>query len=527
MNTDHLVEQNAAVKSDVIKSGIEHSINVENFEASQINKSNVTSSPLTKTEIAIDRPLAIAVINVINEEGAKILSMNTDHLVEQNTAVKSDVIKSGIEHSIDVASGEYDKVHGTSISDTMVASKTIDETIKEVCYTEAKIFRLPTFREKTSEDISFAPVDVCRGKNHLYVVSRSWDHSSVGTVVGTVAVFDDDRFKGLLKIEDRKLFNAPHNIVYIPPNGCKHILATGGLVILDDDGFHVFLEDGQYITTMFKGLGRQFRGLAIHHSDDTENNFIEESISKAYLVTVDISDSNVAYLCLINLEKVLSWALKDVNDSKMAIQDLIRIKMEPTEQKFGGMDQKIKCRFIATTSDKCAQVKKMCDQTFAPYNTSEEIVYISGLMSKQVYSVNLKTKKCKVMKLAQRAPAVASIDLTFAEAPPKNYEATFVSESSFTTSPFTLGKPTGLQVDDKGNLLIADNQRNEVCVFDSSGLLIKRVIQGKVPSELSRRCNGNYENMELCEPIGIAFDRLKQDLFVCSNKSKAVIQYKL
>jgi hypothetical protein len=396
---------------------------------------------------------------------------------------------------------------------------------------------------KMSGDIAFAPVDVCRGKNHIYVAS----HTS--QLDNTVAVFNDDGFKGVLKIANRKLFNAPHNIVYIPPIDCKQesyeaghlleikmtndslspsdILATGGVIILDNDGFHVFFEDGRYVTTMFKGIGHKFRGLAIHHSAYAENNFIEESISKAYLVTVDISDQNVAYLCLINLEIALSWALKDVNDSKMAIEDLIRIKMEPTEQKSGGMDQKIKCRFIATTSDKCGQVKKMCDQTFAPNNTSEEIVYISGLMSKQVYSVNLKTKKCKVMKLAQRDPSVASIDLTFAEAPPKKYEATFVSEPSFTTSPFTLGKPTGLQVDDKGNILIADNQRNEVCVFDPSGLLIKRVIQGKVPSELSRRCNGNYENMELCEPIGIALDRLKQHLFVCSNKSKAVIQYKL
>jgi hypothetical protein len=314
----------------------------------------------------------------------------------------------------------------------MVASKTIDETMKEFCYSDAKIVK----EMKMSGDIAFAPVDVCRGKNHIYVAS----HTS--QLDNTVAVFNDDGFKGVLKIANRKLFNAPHNIVYIPPIDCKQesyeaghlleikmtndslspsdILATGGVIILDNDGFHVFFEDGRYVTTMFKGIGHKFRGLAIHHSAYAENNFIEESISKAYLVTVDISDQNVAYLCLINLEIALSWALKDVNDSKMAIKDLIRIKMEPTEQKSGGMDQKIKCRFIATTSDKCGQVKKMCDQTFAPYNTSEEIVYISGLMSKQVYSVNLKTKKCKVMKLAQRDPSVASIDLTFAEAPPKN-----------------------------------------------------------------------------------------------------------
>merc|ERR1719361_766232 len=106
LNTDHLVDQNAAVKSNVIKSGIEHSINVANIEASQINKSNVTSSPLTKPETAIDRPLAIVEKNCINEEGAKDLSMNTDHLVEQNAAVESDVLKSGIEHSINVENFE-------------------------------------------------------------------------------------------------------------------------------------------------------------------------------------------------------------------------------------------------------------------------------------------------------------------------------------------------------------------------------------------------------------------------------------
>merc|ERR1711981_484486 len=79
--TGKIVKENDMENSDAIQA---------NFEASELNKSNVTSSPLTKPEIAIDRPLAIAEKNCINEEGAKNLSMNTDHLVEQNAAVKSD-----------------------------------------------------------------------------------------------------------------------------------------------------------------------------------------------------------------------------------------------------------------------------------------------------------------------------------------------------------------------------------------------------------------------------------------------------
>lgn len=390
-------------------------------------------------------------------------------------------------------------------------------------------------REIKSNDPIFAPVDVAKSKSLVYVTSQA---------TNTVAVFENDIYRGVIKFNNRKLFNSPHNIIYIPPYCCTtddfqdprilkedftniassklkmanaksshvEIFATGCIIVLDNDGFHVFSEQGVFITTLMKGLGHKYRGLATHYKEIMEGNVNNFSSPTLQLLTVDISDTKAAYLCLINLEKSLFLAL----NYEITNIDAERIKIQPTEQNNGFMDQRIKCRFIASSTT--LNNKKMFDNTFAPSGgCMEEVVYVSGMMSKLIYSVNIKTKESKIMRLKQRTSSIP-IDLTFAEQPMRNCnigDATFVTQASFTTTPFTLLKPTGIQVDDKGNFLIADNLKNEVYVFDPTGLLIKAIV-----CELP-------DKKEINAAVGISLDHDNRHLYVCSNKSKNILKYQI
>ena len=357
---------------------------------------------------------------------------------------------------------------------------------------------------------------------------------------------------GVLKIHNRKQFDTPRSRVYIPrymlnknlqdcfcypaghnileedcatnlfsnltsstdPRSTAHasVLAAGCLVVLDNQGFHVFSEDGRFIATIMNGLGYKYRGLALHCQHCQEKESTNSSNAGLYLLTVDTSDKHVAFLCVINLEKTLQKALHGMSDA-----DLEKIAIEPTRQRSGRahMDQTIKCRFVASnTANKGFQSHIFMGQN----NSKDEMVYVSGMMSKQMYSINLQTKESKFLTLYQSRDLV---DVTFLD---RKEEATFVEKSTSVSEIKTqlpLLQPTGLEVDTNGNLLIADRYKNEVCVFAPTGKFVNEIVYGKVvgKDKMSRGTHLKYLGTEgkdvLCEPVGISLNRELPHLYIC------------
>lgn len=221
------------------------------------------------------------------------------------------------------------------------------------------------------------------------------------------------------------------------------------------------------------------------------------------MLTLDINDHYAAYLCVVNLHKTLQTGNLDMQ----------KIKITQTEQRNGGMDQKIKCRFVA--SNNATIGIQNCNKTFAPSGIpSDEIAYVSGMNAKKIYYINLKTKESKILKLTE-ATQTTPADLTFCAVPTN---ATFVSPTSANTAVFRkelcLPSPTGLQVDNKGNLIIADRTSNEIYAFTPSGELIRKFAHTKEEDG----CLG---------PLGMSLDPEHPHLLVCSNKNKKVIEFSL
>ena len=154
------------------------------------------------------------------------------------------------------------------------------------------------------------------------------------------------------------------------------------------------------------------------------------------------------------------------------------------------------------------------------------MVYITGLASKQIYSVNLNTKESKAVKLTYRTETM--INSTFADQTLNingTGNVTFVTQDpKITLSSLMLRAPTGIQVDEKGNVLVADRNNNEIYVISPSGVLIK---------ELLKRDNAIEETMTdkvpdgQFQPVGIYFDHKERDLYVCSNKNKKILHCRL
>ena len=151
------------------------------------------------------------------------------------------------------------------------------------------------------------------------------------------------------------------------------------------------------------------------------------------------------------------------------------------------------------------------------------MAYITGLASKQIYSVNLNTKESSTMKLTQRTEKM--INSTFASDQTLNINGTgnvtFVPQDPNTTfASFHLRSPTGIQVDDKGNILVADRNNNEVYAFSPSGVLIKEILKSDKSFEetmTDRQADTQFQ------PVGIFFDEDHRDLYICSNKNKKVL----
>merc|ERR1712020_227405 len=84
-------------------------------------------------------------------------------------------------------------------------------------------------------------------------------------------------------------------------------------------------------------------------------------------------------------------------------------------------DQKIKCRFVAcNTANRGFQNKTLRGQD----NSKDDVAYVSGMKSKQIYSINLRTKESNILSLYQREDL--PVDLTFVD---RKAEGTFVEKS--------------------------------------------------------------------------------------------------
>jgi len=171
--------------------------------------------------------------------------------------------------------------------------------------------------------------------------------------------------------------------------------------------------------------------------------------------------------------------------------------------------------------------------TFGPTNNAFDVndksdgiamAFITGLASKQIYSVNLNTKESVTLKLTQRSEKL--INSTFAENQTLNIngtgDITFVAQDPNTTfASFHLRAPTGIQVDEKGNILVADRFNNEVYAFSSSGVLIKEILKSdkSVDETVTNRMADNQ-----FQPVGITYDKYDRGLYICSNKNKKILR---
>ena len=154
------------------------------------------------------------------------------------------------------------------------------------------------------------------------------------------------------------------------------------------------------------------------------------------------------------------------------------------------------------------------------------------MMSKQIYSINLRTKESNILSLYRREDL--TVDLTFVD---RKAEGTFVeksvTEAKEVKKPFSLLQPTGLEVDTNGNLLIADRYKNEICAFAPSGRFIEKIVYGKVigkdkmSADPHLKDRGTEDKDVICEPVGISLDRELRHLYICSNKNKKIINCQL
>ena len=151
------------------------------------------------------------------------------------------------------------------------------------------------------------------------------------------------------------------------------------------------------------------------------------------------------------------------------------------------------------------------------------MVYITGLASKQIYSVNLNTMESKIFKLTHRIEKM--INSTFAADQTLNIngtgDVTFVAQNQNTTlAQLHLRAPTGIQVDEKGNILVADRSNNEIYAFSPSGALVKEVL--KSDKAIEETVTDRDADIQF-QPVGIFYDKEHRDLYVCSNKRRKVM----
>ena len=134
--------------------------------------------------------------------------------------------------------------------------------------------KMCSFAEYRSYDTQFMPISLSMGQNHLFVTSQSTNQ---------VQVFHSGKQLGVLKINKTKYFNSLRNVHTITReiSAATKPDVAHQVVVLDNTGFHFFVENGLFIYTILEGESRQYRGLGhIHYQ------------SKFCLVSLDVKDPN-------------------------------------------------------------------------------------------------------------------------------------------------------------------------------------------------------------------------------------------
>ncbi len=210
-----------------------------------------------------------------------------------------------------------------------------------------------------------------------------------------------------------KAFDTPHNLHYIrgkDPNDDR-------LVVLDNAGFHLFSENGDYKRTLLPGQGSRFRGLG--------SVFLQGEV---HLVSIDISGpgSNVVTFPMMDERKTLARKyVQLVFQINMLLQDsLSRIPIGPTK---GMADGQTKCRFLSVRA-------------------KDSRCFVTALIAKAVYEVDL-------IKGASR-----TVDLH----DESEHERTFhPDQRKNIRKPVTI-EPTGILALNEGMLIVANRAGNSV-----------------------------------------------------------------
>jgi len=219
-----------------------------------------------------------------------------------------------------------------------------------------------TVEEYRSRDQQFMPISLSMGQEHLFVTSQSTNQ---------VQVFQSGQQLGVLKIKKSKFFNSLRNVHTITReiSEATEPDVVHQVVVLDNTGFHFFVENGLFIYTILAGESHQYRGLGhIHYQ------------GKFCLVSLDVKDPNHSgvSVVIIDVEK----------GSKAKGTILKRIKIPETE---GMTDEQTKCRFLTVTPD-------------------EKKVYVTSLMLNKIFSINMVKDDIKTFDRGIKEPAGIAID---------------------------------------------------------------------------------------------------------------------
>ena len=131
-----------------------------------------------------------------------------------------------------------------------------------------------SFAEYRSYDTQFMPISLSMGQKHLFVTSQSTNQ---------VQVFQSGKQLGVLKINKSKFFNSLRNVHTITREISEATKpdVVHQVVVLDNTGFHFYVENGLFIYTILQGASHKYRGLGhIHYH------------GKFCLVSLDVKNPN-------------------------------------------------------------------------------------------------------------------------------------------------------------------------------------------------------------------------------------------
>ena len=118
-------------------------------------------------------------------------------------------------------------------------------------------------------DPDFMPVSLAKGRDHLFVSSQQTNQ---------VQVFRGKSHQGVLKKNNSKYFASLHAVHFIEMSKAT----DDKLVVLDNEGFHLFNEQGMHLYTILETEGYKYRGLGHIYLQ-----------GKLCLVTLDVNEKGV------------------------------------------------------------------------------------------------------------------------------------------------------------------------------------------------------------------------------------------